>query len=66
MYGTRSFFATACEGWVLLTPRKAITKVQDRNRIESDGKKVEYAKTWGMKHELTRTSLTKVPVRVFR
>ena len=68
MYGTRSSFATACEGWVLVTPRKAITKVQKasgqkptRRRWEK-GRNTQKLK-W-MKHELTRTSPT--TVRVFR
>ena len=28
VYGTRSFFATACEAWVLVRPREAITILQ--------------------------------------
>ena len=47
IYGTRSFVATACEGWLLVTPRKVTTnyrKQQERNRIESDEKRWKYLK----------------------
>ena len=68
MYGTRSFFATACKGWVLVTPRKAITKIQKAAGQKPHRKWWEKGwntqKLWWMKHELTRTSPTKV--RVFR
>ena len=79
VYGTQSFFTAACESWVLVTPRKAITKVQEAAGQKPSRKrweKVEILKSsseWNMSwrrfgcqtgRKLTRTGTTKV--RVFR